>query len=72
LTSVFFYAAALAVLVSQLEVYSEPTVKLIISAVRALSDSSVGRVEALRRAMLNMIDNGKAYEARPSNGAGIT
>jgi CHAT domain-containing protein len=72
LTSVFFYAAALAVLVSQLEVYSEPTVKLIISAVRALSDSSVGRVEALRRAMLNMIDNGKAYEGRPSNGAGIT
>ncbi len=66
LARVFFYAGARALLVSHWEVYSEPTVKLITSAVRALSDGSVGRAEALRRAMLNLIDNGAPDEAHPS------
>jgi CHAT domain-containing protein len=66
LARVFFYAGARALLVSHWEVYSEPTVKLITSAVRALSDGSVGRAEALRRAMLNLIDNGAPNEAHPS------
>ena len=66
LARVFFYAGARALLISHWEVYSEPTVKLITSAVRALSDGSVGRAEALRRAMVNLIDYRQAYEAHPA------
>ena len=66
LTSVLFYAGALALLVSHGEGYSELTVKLIGSAVRALSDRSVGRAEALRRAMVNLIDYRQANEAHPA------
>ena len=61
LARVFFYAGASALLVSHWEVYSEATVKLITKAVRAISDNSVGRAEALRRAMLDMIDHGEAH-----------
>jgi CHAT domain-containing protein len=63
---VFFYAGALALLVSHWEVYPELTVKLIVSAVRAFSDRSVGRAEAPRRAVVNLLDNRQAYEAHPA------
>ena len=61
---VFFYAGARALLVSHWEVDSAATVKLITTAVGALAkDKSLGRAEALRRAMLAvMVDT-----ARPAN-----
>ncbi len=70
LARAFFYAQARALLVSHWEVNSDATVRLITSAVRAISnDKSVGRAEAIRRAMLFMIDNDSLEEAHPSNWA---
>jgi tetratricopeptide (TPR) repeat protein/CHAT domain-containing protein len=67
LARAFFYAQARALLVSHWEVNSAATVKLITAAVGAISrDKSLGRAEALRRAMLAMIDNGAPNEAHPS------
>jgi CHAT domain-containing protein len=67
LARAFFYAQARALLVSHWPVYSGATVKLITSAVSAMSgDRTVGRAEALRRAMLGMIDHGKLKEAHPA------
>lgn len=66
LARAFFYAGARALLVSHWEVYSDATVKLITRSVRAMSDGSVGRAEALRRVMLDMIDSGAPHEAHPS------
>jgi CHAT domain-containing protein/tetratricopeptide (TPR) repeat protein len=67
LASTFFYAGARALLVSHWEVDSAATVKLITSAVRTISEGqTVGRAEALRRAMLAMIDNGQPHEAHPA------
>ena len=64
LASAFFYAQARALLVSHWEVYSETTVTLITSTVRAMSnDKSVGRAEALRSAMLALIDGGHPRHA---------
>jgi CHAT domain-containing protein len=63
----FLYAQARALLVSHWAVDSNATVKLITSAVREVAkDASVGRAEALRRAMLAMMDNGNAAEAHPA------
>jgi CHAT domain-containing protein len=70
LARAFFYVQARALLVSHWEVNSDATVKLITSAVGEITkDKSVGRAEALRRAMLAMIDNGQLREAHPSNWA---
>jgi CHAT domain-containing protein len=67
LARAFFYAQARALLVSHWEVNSAATVKLITSAVGTISrDKSVGRAEALRRAMLMMIDKGAPDEAHPA------
>ena len=67
LARAFFYAQARALLVSHWEVNSEATVKLITASVRAITnDPSVGRAEALRRAMLAMIDKGEPKQAHPS------
>ncbi len=63
----FFYAQARALLVSHWAVDSEATVKLVTRAMREMTgDTSVGRAEALRRAMLAMIDKGKPLEAHPA------
>jgi CHAT domain-containing protein/tetratricopeptide (TPR) repeat protein len=63
----FFYAQARALLVSHWEVNSEATVKLITSAARALAqDRAAGRAEAMRRAMLDLIDSGAPEAAHPS------
>jgi CHAT domain-containing protein len=63
----FFYAQARALLVSHWEVNSAATVKLITAAVNEITrDNSVGRAEALRRAMLALIDKGQPYEAHPA------
>ena len=67
LARAFFYAQARALLVSHWEVDSDATVKLITSAVRAITrDKTVGRAEALRRAMLAMIDKGEPKRAHPA------
>lgn len=70
LARAFFYAQARALLVSHWEVNSLATVKLVTAAARAItSDTSIGRSEALRLAMLDMIDNGQPAEAHPANWA---
>jgi CHAT domain-containing protein/tetratricopeptide (TPR) repeat protein len=67
LARAFFYAGARALLVSHWSVNSAATVKLITGAVGTITrDKSVGRAEALRRAMLAMIDKGAAHEAHPA------
>ncbi len=67
LARAFFYAQARALLVSHWEVDSAATVKLITGAVSETArDRTVGRSEALRRAMLALVDNGKPYEAHPA------
>lgn len=53
LARVFFYAGARALLVSHWEVDSHSAVKLVTGAIGALAkDKSIGRAEAMRRAML--------------------
>jgi len=67
LARAFIYAGARALLVSHWAVDSAATVKLITSAVGSITrDAKIGRAEALRRAMLAMIDSGNAREAHPS------
>jgi CHAT domain-containing protein/tetratricopeptide (TPR) repeat protein len=64
LARAFFYAGARALLVSHWEVDSDVAVKLITSAAGALAkDRSIGRAEALRRAMLAVM----ADTTRPAN-----
>jgi len=64
LARVFFYAGARALLVSHWAVDSAATVKLITTAIGALAkDKSLGRAEALRRAMLSVM----ADTSRPAN-----
>jgi CHAT domain-containing protein/Tfp pilus assembly protein PilF len=67
LARAFIYAGARALLVSHWSVNSAATVKLITSAVGSITNNkSVGRAEALRRAMLAMIDKGELHEAHPA------
>jgi CHAT domain-containing protein/Tfp pilus assembly protein PilF len=67
LARAFFYAQARALLVSHWAVESEPTVKLITGVVGAMTrDRSVGRAEALHRAMLALIESGKPEDAHPA------
>jgi CHAT domain-containing protein len=67
LARAFFYAGARALLVSHWSVDSAATVKLITSAVGTIArNKTTGRAEALRRAMLAMIDKGGAREAHPA------
>jgi CHAT domain-containing protein len=67
LARAFIYAGARALLVSHWAVSSEATVSLISSAVGSITrDKKLGRAEALRRAMLAMIEKGKPHEAHPT------
>ena len=67
LARAFFYAQARALLVSQWEVNSAATVKLITMAADEIArNKSVGRAEALRRSMLALINKGQSYEAHPA------
>ena len=66
LARAFFYAQARAMLVSHWAVNSDVTVKLITGAVsRLAADKTMGRAEAMRQAMLALIDNG-GPEAHPA------
>ena len=54
-------------LVSHWEVDSDATVKLITAAVSALTkEPRIGRGEALRRAMLALIDKGATHQSQPA------
>ena len=67
LARAFFHAGARALLVSHWYVHSETTVALIRSAFAELQTSpKIGRAEAVRRAMLGMIDQGPAWQAHPA------
>ena len=67
LARAFIYAQARALLVSHWAVDSNATVKLITAAMREIArDKTVGRAEALRRAMLALIDRGDPQEAHPA------
>jgi CHAT domain-containing protein len=69
LARAFFYAGARALMVSHWPVNSEAAVSLATGAVGELSrDPSIGRAEALRRAMVAEIDRGDAH-ADPANWA---
>jgi CHAT domain-containing protein len=53
--------------VSHWSVDSAATVKLISGAVGAIArETKLGRAEALRRAMIAMIDKGQAHESHPT------
>ena len=67
LARAFIYAQARAILVSHWAVDSNATVTLITSAMRQIArDKTVGRAEALRRAMLTLIDSGDPVESHPA------
>ncbi len=67
LARAFIYAQARALLVSHWAVDSNATVKLVTAAISEMSrDRTIGRSEALRRAMLTLIDKGAPHEAHPA------
>jgi CHAT domain-containing protein len=67
LARAFFYAGSRSLLVSHWQVASESTVNLITKVVAELkADPKIGRAEAFRRSELDLIDNGKTYEAHPA------
>lgn len=67
LARAFIYAGTRALLVSHWAVDSAATVKLVSTAVAATArNEKLGHAEALRRAMLALIDKGKPYQAHPS------
>ena len=67
LARAFIYAQARAMLVSHWEVDSDATVKLITGAMNRLAkDTTLGRAEAMRQSMLELIDHGAPQEAHPS------
>jgi CHAT domain-containing protein/tetratricopeptide (TPR) repeat protein len=67
LARAFFYAKARALLVSHWYVNSDAAVKLTTNAFAQLkSDPKIGRGEALRRSMVELITNGQPQEAHPA------
>src|SRR5262245_648783 len=66
----FFYAGARALLVSHWEVGSETAVRLTTRAFAELkANPKIGRAEAFRRSMKELIENGTLLEAHPSKWA---
>jgi CHAT domain-containing protein/Tfp pilus assembly protein PilF len=66
LARAFFFAGTRALLVSHWAVDSDATVKLITGTMTALTDLKIGRAEALRRAMVSLIERGTAASSHPS------
>ena len=67
LARAFFYAQARTLLVSHWAIDSNATVKLVTAAMAEWKrNTDVGHAEALRRAMLALIDKGEAQEAHPT------
>jgi CHAT domain-containing protein len=70
LARAFFYAKARALLVSHWPVNSDAAVKLTTRAFAELSaHPQIGRAEALRRSMVELITKGAPHEAHPANWA---
>jgi CHAT domain-containing protein/Tfp pilus assembly protein PilF len=70
LARAFFYAKARALLVSHWPVNSDAAVKLTTRAFAELSaNPQIGRAEALRRSMAELITKGAPHEAHPANWA---
>jgi len=70
LARAFIYAQTRALLVSHWYVDSRSTVALITTAMREIAgDRRIGRAEALRRAMLSLIDGDDARQAHPAHWA---
>jgi tetratricopeptide (TPR) repeat protein len=66
LASGFLYAGARALLASHWSVSSDAAVRLTTVALGELSkDPSIGRAEAMRRSMINILDHGGAFDAHP-------
>jgi CHAT domain-containing protein len=66
LARAFIYARVRALMVSHWSVASDATVKLVTAAVSEMArDAKAGLAEALRRAMLALIDKGAPHEAHP-------
>jgi CHAT domain-containing protein/tetratricopeptide (TPR) repeat protein len=66
----FFYAGARSLLVSHWEVESHAAVRLTTRALAQVrADPSLGRAEALRRSMLDLMRNGAAWDAHPAQWA---
>jgi CHAT domain-containing protein len=66
----FFYAGARALLVSHWEVDSLTAVKLTTRAFAELkAHPEIGRAEAFRRSMQELLENGQPSEAHPSQWA---
>jgi CHAT domain-containing protein len=67
LARAFIYAGTRALLVSHWSVDSRAAVKLVTAAVTEMArNPRVGRAEALRRSMLDLIDKGTPEEAHPA------
>lgn len=67
LARAFIYAQARALLVSHWSVASHAAVTLVTTAMHEMAqDTKMGRAEALRQAMLTLIDTGKPQDAHPS------
>ncbi|MEQ1731778.1 MAG: CHAT domain-containing protein, partial [Vicinamibacterales bacterium] len=67
LARAFMFAGARAILVSHWAVESEAAVKLTTGALaRIAADQTTGRAEAMRRAMVDLIDNGPPHAAHPA------
>ena len=67
LARAFFYAGTRALLISHWDVDSDAAVKLTTRAFRELTaNPGIGRAEAFRASMRDLIENGKPYEAHPS------
>ena len=70
LARAFFYAGSRAVLVSHWQVGSDAAVKLTTRAFAELkSNPHIGRAEAFRISMRELMEKGAAYEAHPSQWA---
>jgi CHAT domain-containing protein/tetratricopeptide (TPR) repeat protein len=66
LASAFLYSGAKALLASHWPVRSDAAVKLTTFAVGELSrEPKIGRAEAMRRSMVNMLDHGGPFDAHP-------
>ena len=66
LASAFLYAGARALLASHWPVSSDAAVRLTTGAVTELSkDPGIGRAEAMRRSMVNILDHGGEFDAHP-------
>lgn len=67
LARAFFMAGAQTMLVSHWAVNSSSTVKLITGTFAALDKQpGIGRADAMRRSMVDLIDNGEPHEAHPA------